>query len=245
MVGVDALSACSTEIAKILQKALEDREVSVEDGERLFTVTGAEYDATVEVANELRRRVSPDRVTYVVNRNINFTNVCVKRCGFCAFSRGHRAEEGYYLPIEEIVRRAKEAWDSRSDRGVRPGRTPTAHEGFPLHRSLSRHQDGTPGHSHSWILAGGGAVWRRTIRMQCRRVSNRLERSGCRIAARNVGRDSERSRPGLDFSRPDHNGRLETSHSYGPLAGDPNDIDDHVRPFGNSPGLRRTHRAHP
>jgi FO synthase subunit 2 len=52
-----------------------------------------------------------ERVTYVVNRNINFTNVCVKRCGFCAFSRGHRAGEGYYLPIEEVVRRAKEAWD--------------------------------------------------------------------------------------------------------------------------------------
>jgi 7,8-didemethyl-8-hydroxy-5-deazariboflavin synthase CofH subunit len=111
MVGVDALSGCSAEVAKILQKALEDREVSVNDGERLFTLTGAEYDATVHIANELRMRVSPDRVTYVVNRNINFTNVCVKRCGFCAFSRGHRAEEGYYLPIEEIVRRAKEAWD--------------------------------------------------------------------------------------------------------------------------------------
>lgn len=111
MVRVETLSACNTGIAKILQKSLEGREVSVEDGERLFTVTGGEYDATVHIANELRMRVSPDRVTYVVNRNINFTNVCVKRCGFCAFSRGHRAEEGYYLPIEEVVRRAKEAWN--------------------------------------------------------------------------------------------------------------------------------------
>jgi 7,8-didemethyl-8-hydroxy-5-deazariboflavin synthase CofH subunit len=110
MVGVDALSACNTNVAKILQKSLEGREVSVEDGERLFTVTGADFDAAVHVANELRQRVAPDQVTYVVNRNINFTNVCVKRCGFCAFSRGHRAEEGYYLPVEEIVRRANEAW---------------------------------------------------------------------------------------------------------------------------------------
>jgi len=47
----------------------------------------------------------------VVNRNINFTNVCVKRCGFCAFSRGHRAGEGYFLPLEEVVRRATEARD--------------------------------------------------------------------------------------------------------------------------------------
>jgi FO synthase subunit 2 len=52
-----------------------------------------------------------DVVTYVVNRNINFTNVCIKRCGFCAFSRDFREEEGYYLPTEEIIRRAQEAWD--------------------------------------------------------------------------------------------------------------------------------------
>jgi FO synthase subunit 2 len=51
-----------------------------------------------------------ENVTYVVNRNINFTNVCIKRCGFCAFSRDFRQEEGYFLPTEEILRRAKEAW---------------------------------------------------------------------------------------------------------------------------------------
>ncbi len=106
----DALSGCGTEITATLQKSLEGREVSVDEGERLFGVTNVELDATVAVADELRRRVAPEHVTYVVNRNINFTNVCVKRCGFCAFSRGHRAEEGYYLPVEEIVRRATEAW---------------------------------------------------------------------------------------------------------------------------------------
>ncbi|HIN36028.1 MAG TPA: 7,8-didemethyl-8-hydroxy-5-deazariboflavin synthase subunit CofH, partial [Dehalococcoidia bacterium] len=61
--------------------------------------------------DELRRRTVGDIVTYVVNRNINFTNVCIKRCGFCAFSRDFRQEEGYLLPVEEIIRRAKEAWD--------------------------------------------------------------------------------------------------------------------------------------
>jgi FO synthase subunit 2 len=52
-----------------------------------------------------------DVVPNVVNRNINFTNVCIKGCGFCAFSRDFREEEGYFLPEEEIVRRAREAWD--------------------------------------------------------------------------------------------------------------------------------------
>jgi 7,8-didemethyl-8-hydroxy-5-deazariboflavin synthase CofH subunit len=107
----EALSVCDPVIARILERSLEGREAGVDEGEQLFNATGADLRATVEVANELRRQVAPDRVTYVVNRNINFTNVCVKRCGFCAFSRGHRAEEGYYLPMEEVVRRAKEAWD--------------------------------------------------------------------------------------------------------------------------------------
>lgn len=106
-----ALSACRPEIARILEKSRVGREVDRDAGERLFETTGPDLEATVQVADELRRQVAPDRVTYVVNRNINFTNVCVKRCGFCAFSRGHRAEEGYYLPMEEVVRRAKEAWD--------------------------------------------------------------------------------------------------------------------------------------
>ena len=107
----NVLSACDPAIAAILDRSLEGREAGVEEGERLFNATGADLGAVIQVANELRRRVTPNRVTYVVNRNINFTNVCVKRCGFCAFSRGHRAEEGYYLPTEEVVRRAKEAWE--------------------------------------------------------------------------------------------------------------------------------------
>ena len=98
-------------VASILDKALKGGEIDVMEGERLFTATGENLRAIIEAADHLRRRKIGDRITYVVNRNINFTNVCVKRCGFCAFSRGHRAEEGYFLPVEEVVRRAHEAWD--------------------------------------------------------------------------------------------------------------------------------------
>jgi FO synthase subunit 2 len=98
-------------VAGILEQALSGGEVSVDDAERLFQVSGPDLQAVIEAADRLRRESAGDRVTYVVNRNINFTNVCVKRCGFCAFSRGHRAEEGYFLPVEEVVRRAQEAWD--------------------------------------------------------------------------------------------------------------------------------------
>ena len=106
-----AISACDAAVASILEKALCGGEVDVPEGERLFTATGANLRATLAAADHLRRLRLGEQVTYVVNRNINFTNVCIKRCGFCGFSRGHRAEEGYFLPVEEVVRRAKEAWD--------------------------------------------------------------------------------------------------------------------------------------
>ena len=99
------------QIAGILDLALEGKDISAEYATALFDTSGLEYHALVVVADELRSRAVGDIVTYVVNRNINFTNVCIKRCGFCAFSRDFREEQGYYLPVEEIVRRAKEAWD--------------------------------------------------------------------------------------------------------------------------------------
>jgi len=99
------------EIAGILDRSLSGVEVSVEDGTRLFDADGNALLAIMATADELRKRTNGDAVSYVVNRNINFTNVCIKRCGFCAFSRDHRAEEGYFLPLSEIIRRAREAWD--------------------------------------------------------------------------------------------------------------------------------------
>src|SRR5580692_12931563 len=98
-------------IERLLDRALEGDELSVQDGEALFGADGDQLDALIFTADELRRRRVGDRVAYVINRNVNFTNVCVKRCGFCAFSRGHRAEQGYFLPTEEILRRVHEAWD--------------------------------------------------------------------------------------------------------------------------------------
>ena len=96
-------------ISSTLDKALSEKEISAKEAERLFYADGIDFHLVGMVADELRRRRIGNIVTYVVNRNINFTNVCIKQCGFCAFSRDFREEEGYFLPTEEIVRRAKEA----------------------------------------------------------------------------------------------------------------------------------------
>jgi len=98
------------EISLILDKCISDKEISNKDALKLFDSKDLELSLIFLIADELRRRENGNIVTYVVNRNINFTNVCIKQCGFCAFSRDFRQEEGYVLPIEEIVSRAKEAW---------------------------------------------------------------------------------------------------------------------------------------
>jgi 7,8-didemethyl-8-hydroxy-5-deazariboflavin synthase CofH subunit len=105
------LDRVSPEVRAILGRALDGAEVTVPEAETLATTTGRDLLALTLSADELRRRHVGDVVTYVVNRNVNFTNVCIKHCGFCAFSRDHREEEGYFLPIDEVVRRAREAWE--------------------------------------------------------------------------------------------------------------------------------------
>jgi len=97
-------------VSEILNKALSDKEITAQEGLRLYNTTGIDFHLIGLVADEIRKRRVGDTVTYVVNRNINFTNVCIKQCGFCAFSRDFREEEGYFLPTDEIVRRAKEAY---------------------------------------------------------------------------------------------------------------------------------------
>jgi 5-amino-6-(D-ribitylamino)uracil---L-tyrosine 4-hydroxyphenyl transferase len=96
-------------ISSIIDKVIEGNNITESEGIELFQSHGIELNLIVAVANYLCKRKRGDLVTYVINRNINFTNVCIKRCGFCAFSRDFREEEGYYLPIEEIIRRAREA----------------------------------------------------------------------------------------------------------------------------------------
>eukprot|EP00931_Biecheleriopsis_adriatica_P115212 TRINITY_DN91032_c0_g1_i1.p1 TRINITY_DN91032_c0_g1~~TRINITY_DN91032_c0_g1_i1.p1 ORF type:complete len:912 (-),score=180.79 TRINITY_DN91032_c0_g1_i1:332-3067(-) len=111
--SVEALLAgprVSPDVRRIVDSLLSHgREVSAADAEILFQVTGDDLAVLARAANEVRRSTVGGEVTYVVNRNINFTNVCVKRCGFCAFSRTGVDHEGYYLPPQEVLRRAGEA----------------------------------------------------------------------------------------------------------------------------------------
>jgi FO synthase subunit 2 len=99
----------SAPVRASLEGCLEGRALSVEAAVDLFAVVGTDLHALTAVADTMRVRECGDVVTYVVNRNVNFPNVCIKTCKFCAFARGVRSEQGYLLPTDEIVRRVLEA----------------------------------------------------------------------------------------------------------------------------------------
>ena len=98
-----------------LAKSSEGVELDEADLLALFTARGDDRRAVFAAADALRQEVNGDTVSYVVTRNINYTNVCYFKCGFCAFSKGKLAENlrgpAYLVPTEEIVRRVQEAWD--------------------------------------------------------------------------------------------------------------------------------------
>jgi FO synthase len=109
---------------------LTTEELGEDEIVRLFSVRGEELHRVLAAADGLRRETNGDEVTYVVTRNVNYTNVCYFRCGFCAFSKGKLAEDlrgpAYVVPTEEIVRRAHEAWDRGAveiclQGGIHPG----------------------------------------------------------------------------------------------------------------------------
>ncbi len=101
------------QVQRWLDRAAAGQRLDVGQIATLFAARGATVDSIVTAADELRRAVNGDRVTYVVNRNINYTNICRYNCRFCAFSKGtQKALRGrpYDLDLAEIVRRARETW---------------------------------------------------------------------------------------------------------------------------------------
>ena len=119
-------------IDKLLAMARSGRRLSEPEVAALFGARGDEAASLFAAADELRRQESGAVVRYVVNRNINYTNVCTFKCGFCAFSKGkaHDNLRGrpYDLSLDEITRRVREAWDRGATEvcmqgGINPGYT--------------------------------------------------------------------------------------------------------------------------
>jgi FO synthase len=125
VIGVETL-------APIIERAAAGRRLEEGEIARLFQARGDQFSAVCAAADALRREISGDVITYVVTRNINYTNVCYFKCQFCAFSKGKMSEnlrgQPYTLSLEEIGRRAGEAWERGATEvcmqgGIEPGFT--------------------------------------------------------------------------------------------------------------------------
>jgi FO synthase len=110
--GADTVS---TDVRDIVRRCRETGELTENDVARLFNARGVDFSFVVNQADRLRQQVNGDTVSYVVNRNINYTNVCYFKCQFCAFSKGKQSENlrgrPYDITGEDIAGRCVEAWE--------------------------------------------------------------------------------------------------------------------------------------
>ena len=106
---------CGAAIQSILKKAEAGDRLSEMEITHLFSARGGDFLKVCESADRMRRETVGDDVTFIVNRNVNYTNVCSYHCQFCAFSKGKSNEnlrgQPYVLDLDEVARRAREAWD--------------------------------------------------------------------------------------------------------------------------------------
>ncbi len=132
-----ALARVPRDLAQILEAAWIGRELGLAEGLRLAHATSEELPALVAVADQVRRETVGDIVTYVVNRNINFTNICFVGCSFCAFSRTPKERDAYALTLDQIAEKAAEAWRRGATEVCVQGGLPPNLDGF-FYRDILR-----------------------------------------------------------------------------------------------------------
>ncbi len=104
-------SEVSSAVTTILQRALAGYEITEHEGTQLFQSVGKDIAAIVKCADIMRQRSVGDKASFVITRNINFTNICYMGCKFCGFSKGKNDADAELLSMQEMAQRAQEAWD--------------------------------------------------------------------------------------------------------------------------------------
>jgi FO synthase len=157
-------------------------ELGEEEIVRLFRARGRERERVFAAADRLRREAVGDEVTYVVTRNIQYTNVCYFRCGFCAFSKGKLAANlrgpAYLVPHDEIVRRVQEAWERGATEVCLQGGIHPAFTGEYYLSVVRAIRDAVPGihvHAFSALEVWQGAA---TLGLPLREYLTRLRDAG-------------------------------------------------------------------
>jgi 7,8-didemethyl-8-hydroxy-5-deazariboflavin synthase CofH subunit len=146
------LPTVAPHVAQVLERAMTGHELSHDEGLVLAGLTDSgDIETLAAVADHIRREVKGDAITYVVNRNINFTNVCFIGCKFCSFSTSPRAENAYNLSFEEIARRTVEARDVGATEVCVQGGLPRGLDPFYYRDILRTIKDAVPEmHTHAF-----------------------------------------------------------------------------------------------
>ncbi len=145
------LGEIDRDVSQAITRAVRGEELGFDEGVRLARASGAEIEALVLAADRVRRERVGDVITYVVNRNINFTNVCFVGCRFCAFSRAPRESDAYFHSFEEIARRSLEAWERGAREVCVQGGLPRGLPPYYYRDLLKSIKEATPGmHIHAF-----------------------------------------------------------------------------------------------
>ncbi|MTD12829.1 bifunctional FO biosynthesis protein CofGH [Nakamurella sp. YIM 132087] len=159
---ISAPTAFDADVLTALRRAEADPgSLDGDDALALMTATGAELDAVCALADDLRKEVNGEDVTYVVNRNINFTNVCYTGCRFCAFAQRRTDADAYTLSVQEVAERARVAWDLGATEvcmqgGIHPDLPGTAY--FDIVRAVKEAVPGMHVHAFSPMEVMNGAT---------------------------------------------------------------------------------------
>ena len=175
-------TSISRDISTTIHRAMNAEGLTEPEIVRMFTARGGDFEAVVSAANSLRRHVNGETVTYAVNRNINYTNVCYFHCKFCAFSKGKTSVDlrgaPYDLSLDEIRRRTREAWDRGATEVCMQGGIHPNYTGETYLEILNAVKDAVPGiHVHAFSPL---EVWQgaQTLGLPLRDYLCRLKEAG-------------------------------------------------------------------
>ena len=229
-----APATVTPDVERVLARAETGDGLGEDDLVRLFATRGGAFDAVCASADRLRIRTSGSVVRYVVNRNINYTNVCYFRCQFCAFSKGKLSENlrgrPYDLPLDEIVRRSREAWERGATEvclqgGIHPDYTGETY--LAICRAI---KDALPDmHVHAFSpleIWQGAATLDRTVPD----FLAELKETGLGSLPGTAGRDPGRRGARRHLPRQDQHRTMAFGDGGGPRYRAQNHRDHHVRP---------------
>ncbi len=199
--GARPSSGAALKSADALEKALAGNDLGFEEGLTLAKVEGNDLLALVKVADELRRRVVGDRITYVVNRNLNFTNVCIVGCAFCGFGRGADSPDAYFHSTDTLVAKSVEAVERGATEVCIQGGLPKDLDGYyyvQLLRAIKARLPELHVHAYSPMEITYGVE---KTRLPLARISADVERSRLGQHSGNGGGNSRRSCPQIPESQ--------------------------------------------